>query len=849
MDLPRIALAATASGQGKTTIAVGIMAALTAQGLRVAPAKVGPDYIDPGYHRLATGFPGRNLDPWLCPAHLLPPLLAHGAAQAHADLAVIEGVMGLFDGQLGTGGFASTAHVATAITTPVVLVIDVSSAARTIGATIAGLAGYDPEVRVAGVILNKTGSMRHATEVTRSVEQLGIHVLGQLPRDAGIVAPSRHLGLIPVAERSDARAALDRLTEHVADHIDLDALLDIARQAPPLHADQWTPRSALHDVDPTLRADDEHGKPVIAVAGGRAFTFRYTETEELLRAAGCEPVVFDPAVDRELPSGTAGLYIGGGFPQLHTAALGRNQKLSAQINQATRAGMPTVAECAGLLYLCQSLDGQPMLGSVPADASMHPRLTLGYRTGVTVAESILGPADRAVRGHEFHRTAAHPAHGRPPAWYLATSTPAGAHVGELPRDDGFALDPAGAGRATLVASYLHTHWAGHPELAAAFARSVRDFQPVSISPNPAADAPVTISAARSVTPPDGLPPHGDPLRHHGDAEIGPGLMDFAVNVRLPEPPGWLASALRGGVNDLSAYPNPSAARAALAAQHHVDPSMILPANGGSEAFALIAQALRPRHAVMIHPQFTAPEVALRNAGCRVTAHVLQRSCGFRLDKEKLGADCDLVLVGNPTNPTSVLHPRDAVQRLRPPGGVLVVDEAFMDAIEGEPASLIDPMMPGVLVVRSLTKTWGIAGLRAGYVVGDPDLIRKLAVHQHHWSVNALALAAMVDTSTPAARREADGQLADLRRWRNHLDRGLRRLGLETIPGQAPFVLVRGGCGLRDGLRERGYAVRRGDTFPGLGPEWVRIAVRDPLSTDGLLREIAAVRAVQLRQGA
>ena len=203
--LPRVVIAAPASGQGKTTIAVGIMAALSRAGHAVAPAKVGPDYIDPGYHALATGRPGRNLDPWLTSEELIVPLLLHGARTPDpADVAVIEGVMGLFDGRIGTGGFASTAHLATLTRSPVILVADISSAARTIAATLHGLRTFDPGVDVVGVILNKAGSVRHAHEVRSSVEAIGLPVLGVLPRDAGVSAPSRHLGLIPAAERTDA---------------------------------------------------------------------------------------------------------------------------------------------------------------------------------------------------------------------------------------------------------------------------------------------------------------------------------------------------------------------------------------------------------------------------------------------------------------------------------------------------------------------------------------------------------------------------------------------------------------------------------------------------------------------
>ena len=283
-SLPRIVVAAPATGQGKTTIATGLMAALTRNGHVVSGHKVGPDYIDPGYHALATGRPGRNLDPHLVGEDLVIPLFLHGACSpAPADVAVVEGVMGLYDGALGRDGFASTAHVAAELAAPVVLVVDISHAARSVGAVVHGMATYDPAVRIAGVVLNKAGSARHAAEAVAAVEDLDIPVLGVLHRDDGIAAPSRHLGLVPAAERLDAVAAVDRLADRIARHVDVAAVLDLARTAPDLDGDPWDPAAVLGAAARTPGDD----APVVAVAGGRAFTFRYPETEELLRAAGC----------------------------------------------------------------------------------------------------------------------------------------------------------------------------------------------------------------------------------------------------------------------------------------------------------------------------------------------------------------------------------------------------------------------------------------------------------------------------------------------------------------------------------------------------------------------------------
>ena len=313
--------------------------------------------------------------------------------------------MGLYDGALGRDGFASTAHVAAELAAPVLLVVDISHAARSVGAVVHGMATYDPAVRIAGVVLNKAGSDRHAAEAVGAVEDLDIPVLGVLHRDDGVAAPSRHLGLVPAAERPDAVAAVDRLADRIARHIDLAAVLDIARTAPDLDGDPWDPAAVLGAAARTP-ADDA---PVVAVAGGRAFTFRYPETEELLRAAGCRTVVFDPTTDTALPDGTAAIYLGGGFPEMHAADLGANTDMLAAVRAAVARGVPTVAECAGLLYLCATVDGTPMAAAIPAAGAMTPGLTLGYRT----ADRARHPAD--ARGRAGHRARVPPHHRHPRA--------------------------------------------------------------------------------------------------------------------------------------------------------------------------------------------------------------------------------------------------------------------------------------------------------------------------------------------------------------------------------------------------------------------------------------------------
>ncbi|MDG9703641.1 cobyrinate a,c-diamide synthase [Streptomyces sp. DH37] len=449
--LPRLVVAAPSSGSGKTTVATGLMAAFAAAGLDVSPHKVGPDYIDPGYHALATGRPGRNLDAYLCGPERVAPLFLHGAAGA--DVAVVEGVMGLYDGAAGRGELGSTAQVAKLLRAPVVLVVDASSQSRSVAALVHGFASWDPEVRVAGVILNKVASDRHEELLREALDASGVPVLGALRRVPQVRTPSRHLGLVPVAERrAEAAEALAELAERVRSGCDLRALLALAHSAPPLSQEPWAP---------PVSADPPRGRPVVAVAGGAAFTFSYAEHAELLRAAGAEVAVFDPLRDTALPPGTAGLVMGGGFPEVYAPELSANEPLRRAVAELAASGAPVAAECAGLLYLAGELDGAPMCGVLDAAARMTERLTLGYREAVAVGDSVLAPAGTRVRGHEFHRTAVDPPAGEPgagsaPAWGLTW----GASRPER-RVEGFVKD-------NVHASYLHVHWAAEPSVAQRF---------------------------------------------------------------------------------------------------------------------------------------------------------------------------------------------------------------------------------------------------------------------------------------------------------------------------------------------------------------------------------------------
>jgi cobyrinic acid a,c-diamide synthase len=434
--VPRIVVAAPASGHGKTTVATGLLAAFAARGTRVAGFKVGPDYIDPGYHALAAGRPGRNLDPVLVGEALVGPLFAHGAAGA--DLAVVEGVMGLYDGRTGAGSYGSTAHVARLLDAPVVLVVDAAAQGRSVAALVHGFRSFEPGLRLAGVILNRVGSFRHADLLREALDEVGTPVLGTLFRSDAVAAPSRHLGLVPVVERhAEAGSSVAALAALVSSSVDLDAVFAAARTAPPLAAEPWS----------AAAADPVAGRPVVAVAGGAAFSFAYAETAELLAGAGAEVVGFDPLRDEVLPAGTCGLVLGGGFPEVYGHQLAANSALHAAVAELAARGAPIAAECAGLLWLCRTLDGLPMCGVLPADAVMTDRLTLGYRDAVALTGSWLAAEGTRLTGHEFHRTVVTPAASPTPSWAWAGSPPQGFVQGGV------------------HASYLHLHWAGRPEIA------------------------------------------------------------------------------------------------------------------------------------------------------------------------------------------------------------------------------------------------------------------------------------------------------------------------------------------------------------------------------------------------
>lgn len=444
-SVPAVVIAAPSSGSGKTTIATGLIGALRQAGYRVAPFKVGPDFIDPGYHALAASRPGRNLDPVLVSEELIGPLYRHGSRDA--DIAVVEGVMGLFDGRIDeqaiTPARGSTAQVAELLGAPVVLVVDARGQSQSIGAVLQGFSTFHPGVRVVGVILNRVGSPRHEQVLRQACDGAGVPVLGAIPRHDELSVPSRHLGLVTAVEHgAAARSAVAAMTALIAGHVDLAAVVALAGSR--IQAQPWAPEDAVGEPTP--------GTPVVAMAAGRAFSFGYAEHVELLCAAGARVVEFDP-LEQGLPAQTAALVLPGGFPEQYLTELSANAELRDQIQELARQA-PVQAECGGLAYLMTELDGHPMCGVLPGSATFTPRLTLGYRDAVAVVDSSLYRAGERVVGHEFHRTTVEFGPGREPAWMFRRS-------GAEPVRDG-------AIRAAVHASYLHTHAAAHPHAVARF---------------------------------------------------------------------------------------------------------------------------------------------------------------------------------------------------------------------------------------------------------------------------------------------------------------------------------------------------------------------------------------------
>lgn len=433
--VPRFVVAGTHSGVGKTTIATGLMAALRARGTAVASAKVGPDFIDPGFHAIATGRPPRNLDAWICGAEAIPGLADR--AGTGADVLVIEGVMGLYDGAVD-GVPSSTADIARLLDAPVILVVDGSAMSASIAALVRGYRDHDPSLTLAGVILNRVSSEGHRLLLTEALDAIGVAVLGCVGRDEALTWRDRHLGLVPVEEQpAEVAASIARLAEVVADGCDLDALMRVATSAPELDARPVVLPSRVGDAR-------------VAVAGGPAFTFLYRDNLEALEAAGAELCPFDPLHDERLPADVDGLVIGGGFPEVFAARLAENGRLLGEVRAAVSGGLVTWAECGGLLWLARSLGDVDLAGVIAADAEMTDRLTIGYRQATVRLDNPLAAAGTELRGHEFHYSRIAP----------------GGDALELTSRFGDRLD--GFASAALLATYLHQHLGADPAPAERF---------------------------------------------------------------------------------------------------------------------------------------------------------------------------------------------------------------------------------------------------------------------------------------------------------------------------------------------------------------------------------------------
>ena len=438
-----LVIAGTQSGVGKTSVTAGVIGALRARGLRVAPFKAGPDYLDPTFHSVAAGQACRNLDSWIMPRETI--VRSFRRAGTRADVAIVEGVMGLFDGRSGEDEAGSTAQLAKFLDLPVVLVVDASAMARSAAAMVLGYARLDPGVKVAGVVLNRIAGERHYEAAKVAIErQSGVPVLGMLPRDEGLALPERHLGLISAMER-DASAGLARLADAVGRQIDLDAL-------PRLAADVAAP-------------EPEDERPVasrvpIAIARDRAFAFYYEDGLDELRAQGAELIPFSPLGDQRLPAGARGVYLGGGYPEVFAAELAANQAMHGALRDHAANGLPIYAECGGHMYLGQSLttaDGaaHAMVGLTPVRSTISgTRLSLGYRSATALRDGPVARAGEILRGHEFHLSAAEPLPDETACW----------EFDQPQRADGFA-------RGNLWSSYLHLHFGAAPQAAARFVQT------------------------------------------------------------------------------------------------------------------------------------------------------------------------------------------------------------------------------------------------------------------------------------------------------------------------------------------------------------------------------------------
>lgn len=439
-----IVIAGTMSGVGKTTIATGLMGALTRRKLSVQPFKTGPDYIDPTYHTIVTGVPSRNLDTWMLSHQAVLELFSR--VMRGKDIAVIEGVMGLYDGRSSTNDEGSTAELAKLLGVPVLLVVDCRKGARSVAATVAGYKAFDPALHIGGVILNGIGSVGHLEFCQEAIEHYtGVKVLGYLPRRDDLTLPERHLGLIPTVESPTSQEFLERLIAQCEATFNIPEILRVSEQA------------GVWEVGPTLFPAVKKPPVVsIGVAKDKAFSFYYQDSLDLLEAWGAEIAPFSPLEDTRLPPGISGIYIGGGFPEVYAQQLAANLLMKNAIIAAIKQGIPVYAECGGLMYVGKSirdLEGKEhaMVGAIPVSTRIDkPQLNLGYRTIEALADGPVLRKGEVARGHEFHWSVLQ-AGGISPNAYRITD--------KNGRIEGFQ-------QGNMLASYVHFHLGALPSMPA-----------------------------------------------------------------------------------------------------------------------------------------------------------------------------------------------------------------------------------------------------------------------------------------------------------------------------------------------------------------------------------------------
>ncbi|MDK2820518.1 MAG: cobyrinic acid a,c-diamide synthase [Clostridia bacterium] len=459
MNFKRIIIAGTRSGVGKTTISTGIMAALSNMGLKVQGFKVGPDYIDPSYHVLATGRSSRNLDTFLLSPEMVLEVFEKTASQAY--IAVVEGVMGLYDGRKGSGfNSSSTAGIARLLAAPVLLIVDATSIGQSVAAEVLGYKALDPKVNLAGVILNKVSSDSHFELLRETIEdKTGIPVVGCFKRGALPTFPSRHLGLIPAVEQQGLKNIIEELAAVITANIDLAKIIKIATTDMP-----FSIRPSKYFIEAKAQF---HEKIPIAVARDAAFNFYYQDSLEYLEALGAELIPFSPLEDTYLPEKISAVYIGGGFPEIFLEKLAANKPILEDLRRRVINGMPVYAECGGLMYLTQQitdLDGcnWPMAGIIPASCIMQNKLVgLGYREAILLNNNLFGNKGDKVKGHEFHYSALIKDKNDLSAAYIWK-------VNGSVRYDGYASN-------NVLASYLHLHFLGNQKAAKNFLKACKDY--------------------------------------------------------------------------------------------------------------------------------------------------------------------------------------------------------------------------------------------------------------------------------------------------------------------------------------------------------------------------------------